>query len=246
MRILIMSDIHGNCFALETLLDDIKAESFDSIVCLGDAIQGGAQPAETVARLRELACPVVLGNADDFLFTGRDTGAEKTSEERRAQLNAVREWQLSKLSQEDLAYIKSFQPTIRIQLEEGKSLLCYHGSPQSYDDVILPETPEAEVLDYLKPEETTIYTGGHTHTQFIRHFGKTFHFNPGSVGFAYRRDQKEDFRADAWAEYAVLSSAKGKISLEFRRLSYDVSKLIEIYRTSGRPYTDVAIKQYGA
>jgi putative phosphoesterase len=246
MRVLIISDVHGNCFALDTLLNEIKDEQFDSIVCLGDAIQGGPQPAETVARLRELACPIVMGNADDFLFTGRDTGAEKMSEERRTQLNAVREWQLSKLSHKDLEFIKRFQPTVRIPLEEDKTLLCYHGSPQSYDDVILPQTPEEDVRGYLSPDDNTIYAGGHTHMQFIRHFGQSFHFNPGSVGFAHHHNANEAFRANAWAEYAVLSSIKGRLSLEFRRLSYDVNKLIEIYRASSRPYTDVAIKQYGA
>ena len=40
------------------------------MVCLGDAIQGGPQPAQVVSRLKELACPVVMGNADAWLLTG--------------------------------------------------------------------------------------------------------------------------------------------------------------------------------
>jgi len=245
MKTAIISDIHGNCIALDAVLRDWKDDAIDQVVCLGDAIQGGPQPAQVVARLRELACPVVMGNADDFLLTGRDSGAEPVSDARRIQLEAVRRWQLSELTLDDLAFIRAFQPTVRLPLDGERSLLCYHGSPQSFDHVILPQTREEEVRQYLQPEAHTVYTGGHTHVQFIRHFGRTFHFNPGSVGFAYRHDQPEDhFRADPWAEYALLTTTDGRLSLEMRRVSFDVPKLIDIYRTGGRPHAEVAIAQY--
>ena len=64
MRLAVISDIHGECFALEQVLHDIRRQGIEEVVCLGDAVQGGSQPAETVARLRELHCPVVMGNAD--------------------------------------------------------------------------------------------------------------------------------------------------------------------------------------
>lgn len=245
MRIAIISDIHGNAIALDAVLSDLHVESIDQCVCLGDAIQGGPQPAEVVARLRELGCPIVMGNADAYLLTGHDTGAEKSSEARRLQLSDVRAWQLTQLSADDLAFIRAFQPTVRLTLDDEYTLLAYHGSPKSFDDIILPQTPEDEVRGYLNPEPHIIYTGGHTHLQFIRHFGRTFHVNPGSVGLAYRHDQSGEYpRADPWAEYALLSSTNGRLSLEFRRVNFDVQRLIEIYRASGRPHTDIAIAQY--
>ena len=109
----------------------------------------------------------------------------------------------------------------------------------------MPLTPDEAVARYLNPEPRTIYSGGHTHVQFVRHFGPTFHFNPGSVGFAYRHDQAEgSFRADPWAEYALLASNAGQLALEFRRVSYDTQPLIEAYRASGRPHADSAVAQY--
>ncbi|HEX2619387.1 MAG TPA: hypothetical protein VHL11_04545, partial [Phototrophicaceae bacterium] len=143
------------------------------------------------------------------------------------------------------AFIQTFQPTITLPLENGCSLLCYHGSPGSFDDIIRPQTPDDEVRGYLKPQEGTIYTGGHTHTQFIRHFGRTFHFNPGSVGLTYRHDQPDDhFRCDPWAEYAILNSQGDRLALEFRRVPIDVQRLIEVYQTSGRPHAEIAVAQY--
>jgi predicted phosphodiesterase len=246
VRIAIISDIHGNCVALDAVLNDINQTGVDQIVCLGDAVQGGPQPAEVAARLRELGCPVVMGNADDWLLTGIESGAENISEERRVRLDAVREWQLTRLSESDLAFISTFQPTIQLPMEAERILLCYHGSPRSFDHIILPQTPDEEVRGYLEPKEQMIYTGGHTHIQFIRHFGRTFHFNPGSVGVAYRHDQPDDhFRLDPWAEYALLSSTSGNLSLEFRRIAFDVQSLISVYKTSGRPFTELSIAEYG-
>jgi putative phosphoesterase len=246
MRILVFSDMHGNAVGLEAMLADIRGESFDQLVCLGDAIQGGPQPREVLTRLRELNCPVVMGNADDWLLTGQESGAESISDERRRKMDAVRLWSLAQLTEADLALIRTFQPTVEIPLENGRRLLCYHGSKQSFDDVILPTTPDEEVRRFLEPEEQTIYTGGHTHMQFIRHFGRTFHFNPGSVGLAYRHDQAEGatFCVDSWAEYAVLTIAPGRMSLDFRRVPFDTERLIGIYRSSGRPFTEDVIHQY--
>src|SRR5437764_333659 len=99
MQILIFSDIHGNAIGLDTVLEDVKHESFDHLVCLGDAVQGGPQPAEVVAHLRALGCPVVMGNADDWLVTGQASGAESISAERRMKMDAVRVWSLAQLTE---------------------------------------------------------------------------------------------------------------------------------------------------
>src|SRR5438309_2610565 len=144
MKIAIISDIHGNAFALDTVIGDLKRETVDELVCLGDAIQGGAQPAQSVAWLREIGCPVVMGNADAFLLSGLETGAEAPTAARKRMLDSVREWSLSQLSDEDKAFIASFQPTVEIPLEDGRTLLCFHGSPTSFDEIILPTLPEAE------------------------------------------------------------------------------------------------------
>jgi putative phosphoesterase len=245
MRILVFSDVHGNAIALEAMLSDVADESFDHVVCLGDALQGGPQPHEVAVRLRELGCPVVMGNADDFLLSGEESGAEQISDERRRQLAIVRDWSFSQLTQADQEMISNFSPTIEIELENGRSILCFHGSPKSFDDIIFPTTPDEEIRQFLEPIEQTFYTGGHTHVQFMRHFGRTFHFNPGSVGLAYRHDQDEaNFRVDPWAEYAVLTDAQGRLSLEFRRVPFDAERLIQVYVESGRPFADIAIRQY--
>lgn len=247
MRVAVISDIHGNAVALEVVINDLQRRAVDQVVCLGDAIQGGPQPAEVVAQLRALGCPVVMGNADDWLLTGKDSGREQIVDERRRRMDAVRAWSLEQLSDADRAFIAEFQPTIDIPLPNGRRLLCFHGSPSSYDDVILPTTPENEFQLYLLAHVPALMTGGHTHMQQIRRIAATesFYFNPGSVGLAYSHQQPEDdSRLDGWAEYAILTAEDARLALEFQRIPFDVAQLIEVYRTSGRPHGEEAAVHY--
>ena len=230
MRIAVISDIHGNCLALETVLTDIKQSRINKLVCLGDAVQGGPQPAETVALLRDLACPTVMGNSDDWLLTG------VTTESLTPLQYQIRDWTLSKLSARDREFISRFQPTIEIELSKNKRLLCFHGSPRSYDDNILSTTADTELQELLGDDLTYIYAGGHVHSQLLRRIGDTYYLRPGSVGRAYDRNRSEaDFRLDPWAEYAILTTTEAHCSIEFRSVSIDVEKISNIWAKTGRP-----------
>jgi predicted phosphodiesterase len=134
---------------------------------------------------------------------------------------------------------------VEIALGQGRTLLGFHGSPHSFDDMILPSTPEEEVNRLLSGFAPHILAGGHTHIQQIRHLGRSFYFGCGSVGLAYRHDQSEEhFRTDPWAEYAILTIEQDTLGLEFRRVPFDVDALIAVYQTCGRPYAEEAVAQY--
>jgi predicted phosphodiesterase len=241
MRVAVIADVHGNCAALDAVLADLEAHPAEQIVCLGDMIQGGPQPAETVAWLRDLGAPIVMGNADAYLLTGDESGPEAITD----RLRETRQWSLSHLSAEDIAFITSFQPTVEIALESGRRLLAFHGSPASYDDVILPGTPDADVERFLGAHAPAIMTGGHTHLQQIRRVGEGLFFNPGSVGFAFRHGQPEaSFRADPWAEYAVLTSEGDRISLEFRRVPFDTAIFVRAVHEGAMPDADAVASRY--
>jgi predicted phosphodiesterase len=247
MRIAVLSDIHGNCLALDKVLDDLQQYKVDQIICLGDAIQGGPQPDQVAARLRELSCAIVMGNADAWLLTGDETGNEVISDERRQILNSVREWTLSQLSPVETDFIQTFRPTVAIDLGANRKMLCFHGSPTSFDDVILPDITQEALLKFLGEHDAMVMTGGHTHVQHMRRIDASarFFFNPGSIGFAYSHHQPDEgFQADPWAEYAILTSKVGDLALEFKRVSFDVEKLITIYQKSNIPYLETAIAQY--
>lgn len=245
MQIAVFSDIHGNDFAFQAVEAEIKNKKIDQLVCLGDAIQGGPQPAAVVQRLRRLDCPVVMGNADAWMLSGIETGNEEIPPEQLKKMETIRLWSLSQLNADDQEFIAAFQATITISLEKHLELLCFHGSPDSFDDAILPAAPEEDFQKFLGKYADRILTGGHTHTQQIRRNGDLFFFNPGSVGRAFSHYQPDgQFHNDPWADYAILTVKNGQIGLEFRRIPFDVNELIRIYHESGRPFADEAIAQY--
>lgn len=239
MKLAVLSDVHGNLVALDAVLRDIEGEKVNGFAALGDMIQGGAQPSETVQRLRDLACPIVMGNSDAWLLTGQETGSEAIDPERLRRHHVVREWALSRLSENDREFIASFTPTIHVPLEGGLEFMGFHGSPRDFDEFIFPTTPDEEFHNLLMPYSDRILAGGHIHLPHLRRIRESFFFNPGSVGVAYNHAQEEEgFRFDPWAEYAILSVDGGRVGLEFRRVPVDFDELSQAYRESGRPFAE--------
>lgn len=228
MRTALFSDIHGNAVAFAAFLGDLEQHSVDRLVCLGDAIQGGPQPAECVRRLRALDCLVVMGNADWYVLTG-ETGEPETDAHAR-----MREWTLAQLSGDDLAFMRGFQPTV-----DAPGLLAFHGSPGSFEELILPTTAEDEFRRMLGGADAPLLAGGHVHLQFTRRRGDSVFVNPGSVGLAYDHEQPaDDVRLDPWAQYAIVDAAA--MSVEFRRVPFDREEVIASYEESGAPHPERA------
>lgn len=243
MEIALISDIHGNGVALDVVLKEIAAFPVDRVICLGDALQGGSQPARVVQLLQDLGCPVIMGNGDNFLLTGES--AEGVSDA----LNEVRAWTLDQLGNEGLDFIRSFLPTLEIELDgEDKKLLCFHGSPESFDQVLLPDTPDETFIEAFSSSVSagaTHFSGGHTHYQWTKQLSDRVYFNPGSVGVAYNRLlPRESFYVYPLAEYALLSTSASGTSIEFRHMLLDPDELARAALASGRPHAESEAARY--
>jgi len=207
----LVSDVHGNDTALAAVVEELERLGIERVLCLGDAVQGGSQPAEVLDRLAKLGWPVILGNADAFLLEVPEDSPEWMREEQLER----RAWTLGQLSAEHLDQIRSFVPTLDVQLADGFVLRAFHGSPRSYDDVVLPETPDAEAERILGGSGADLLAGGHTHLQWARYVDGALYVNPGSVGFAYDRFD-DDPSPKNLAEYAIVNGG----SVEFRRVPW--------------------------
>lgn len=229
--IAIFSDIHGNAVALEAVIADFKRQEITRTVCLGDAIQGGSEPLKVVELLRELGCPVIMGNADSFVLT---SDSLEVIDEKQLE---VREWARNQLGPDGLAFVADFLNTLEIDLGAGRSLFCFHGGPDSFDTILLPESSDEELEAALGGHEAEVMAGGHTHIQWTRRVGTSRFLNPGSVGLAYNRHlDRSEFYLYPIAEYAVLHVGKDEIGMEFRKIPLDVDLLERVDVRSGRPY----------
>jgi putative phosphoesterase len=234
-RLALIADIHGNAVALEAVLADIARRDVDEIVCLGDVAAGGPQPREALRRLRALGCPVVRGNADDWLLGE----APADGDEDGHRLRAIVDWARAQLGDADLAYLESFAPTVALDLDASRRLLCFHGSPRASSDRLLATTPEDELARIFAGVEAEVVAGGHTHLQLARRFGASLLVNPGSVGVPLHGDWSAagDPRPPHFADYALVE-AEADFTVELRRLPVDVEAIERAGHASRMPYPD--------
>jgi predicted phosphodiesterase len=64
LRVAVVSDIHANLHALETVLEAIDADPPDELWCLGDLVGYGPRPNEVADVIRERAQLCLVGNHD--------------------------------------------------------------------------------------------------------------------------------------------------------------------------------------
>lgn len=231
MRLALLSDQHANDVAFRAVLEDVERVGVDEIVCLGDTTQGGAEPAQTLDRLASLGCETVLGNADALLLEVPVDSPEPITE----RLLEVREWTLTQLDASHLDRIRSFSPVVHREVD-GVSLLFFHGSPRSYDDVLLPDLGREAVEPFLG-HDAALLAGGHTHRQWTRRIEDGIYANPGSVGIAYDW-HREPPLVRPQAEWALVTVADGEVAVEFRQVPYAVEEVRAAAGRSGRPHAD--------
>jgi putative phosphoesterase len=232
LKIAIISDIHGNLVALQSILPEIK--KVDRIVCLGDVAASGPQPHETVAFLRRTKWPCVLGNTDERLAKSERESYDQIPEGEREKMVSLDEWTRSEINAADRKFLSGFKPTIEVR--GGKhSLLCYHGSPHSNAQLILPTTPDEELGKIFEGKNAQVYAGGHTHSQMVRKFGTSLIINPGSVGLPFFKATDGRPMNPVWAEYAILTSSGDDLKVELRHERYSKLDLKEAVLGSGMP-----------
>ena len=111
MRLGLISDIHGNRLALDAVLEELERDGVDEFICLGD-VAVGPQPAEALERVRELGCPVVMGNWD-AAFLG-DMPSRRTRSASSWSRSAS--WWAAYLSPDDRDLHGGFAPTVKLML----------------------------------------------------------------------------------------------------------------------------------
>ena len=240
MRLALFSDVHGNGVAFRAMLDDLAGQDVDRALCLGDHAQGGPQPSECLELLRELDYPAVMGNSDHFLLT-LDPGAEEVTDE---QIENAK-WSRSQLSDDMLAFHRAFPPTVEFDLGDGRTLLAFHATPRSREEIVGPWSSEEEFRAPFDGLKAAVFAGGHTHQQWARRLGDAYYVNPGSVGLPIDHHQSNsEPRADVSAEYAILSVDRRGIAVEFRRVPFEAGEVIRSVEESGLPNPDDAARHW--
>ena len=174
MKILLISDIHGNAEALRAVMQ-AEADA-DATIFLGDALLSGPQANETLKLLGELQPVVAIrGNHDDEVLD------PSTFRSWPAEWVALNEWILADLDASAVSAIEQFTDSGRYEFG-GISAYLHHGDLGHRDLAAVPDAAD-EVFELLADgTDAELVLFGHTHVQFTHEIGRRTFINPGSVG----------------------------------------------------------------
>lgn len=238
-RLALISDIHGNVIALDAVLADLDRQYADVVVCLGDVAATGPRPHQTLGRLRVRDEPVLLGNADAWLLDPRDPGPDADEDRFLHQVRELDLWCADQLDKDDRAYLRGLPKTYSIVLGDVGTLMCFHGSPRSFNELLIATTPDADLEVALEATTAKLLAGGHSHQPLLRRHRDRLLVNPGSVGIPYERVEPGPItRTPPWAEYALLGWNGAALDVSWRRVPVDNQAVIADYRASGMPHVD--------
>lgn len=170
-KIAVISDIHGNIPALNSVLKDIKSRNINRVYCLGDIAGKGPSSAEAVDLVSQ-NCEVIIKGNWDYFITEEDT-------------DAIR-WHKKRLGNIRLNYLKSL-PFYSEFYMSGKLIRLCHASPNDVFHRVYATSPYEEKIKLFAPTQTLnkeadVVGYGDIHGSYVDTINSKIIFNTGSVG----------------------------------------------------------------
>lgn len=221
MRLAVLSDVHGNAFAVEAVLREVQAVAPDLVVNLGDQIEGTADPARAAALQADLNAAEVRGNNEEKLWPGG----------RRTPL-AVQygEWLATQVPPGTLARLAALPLSARLL---GGEVFACHGTPGSaWESLLWTWNPAqaayrarrpVDLRALVAPLNAEVVLCGHTHRPGATRAGDTLVVNAGAVS-----DQVD---GDPRARWTLLERRGGRWTADFRTVPYDTAAAVAWART---------------
>lgn len=231
MRVAVISDVHGNSWALKAVLVDIRARKIEKIINLGDCLYGPLDPAVTADILMELNITTVSGNEDRIIYDSSNTQSSPTLDYVRKSLN-----------DEQMKWLKEIPFSAA-----HDDFFLFHGTPQNDMEYLLLDVRETGVFlrdteaieSKLKSIKQKAILCGHDHTpNSVLLSDQRMVVNPGSVGLqAYTDDSPYPHKIETGsphARYSVITDLDGDLLMERIAVPYDWEAAAAAARLNGR------------
>lgn len=255
-RIAILSDVHGNITALESVISDIEKRGISKIYCLGDSVIKCANPDKVIDLLRKKCEVILLGNCDEVIC--------------RPNIEYGRFWSRDKIGEERANFIYNL-PICHEFYMSGHLIRLFHASPISLEHIFNPMYPNSDSIYFNKiitdPNDlfkNTEFIGktendpipdivgfGHLHTPNIYRFANKTVFNVGSVGvpveMSNEGEENQTSKFSTMSSYMILegklaSKELSSISFNLVRVPYDIEKEIKYLQESDMPNKEIIIQ----
>ncbi len=205
MRILILSDVHANPWALRAVEED--AGPVDRILFGGDAVNYGPDPVGSIEWLDAHGVVGVRGNHDHAVAFAVDP---KASPAKEPLAMAMRDWTRDQLNPVQAGWLLKLPRHLDCHVGGAKFALV-HGTPVDslYDYRLQPDISDSLLEELVGQTKADVLVVGHTHLPLHRSLKALQIVNPGSVG--------QPLDGDPRAAYAIWEDG----SIELKRVDYD-------------------------
>ena len=232
MRVLVISDIHANLDALQSVIED--AGNVDQVWCLGDLVGYGPEPNECVDLIKSLPDIICIKGNHDVAALGEIDIRLFNNEAKESMM-----WHQSKITAENKNYLKNLPEKYEFEI-----VTLAHGSPRNpiWEYILDPYVARVN-YEFFKNGFCLV---GHSHQPIISSWNVsdgvlewgspqsgstiTLHnrmiINPGSVG------QPRD--SDLRAAYGIFNTES--LKFEFRRVIYNISSVQSKIINKGLPF----------
>lgn len=225
MRVAIISDIHANWQALDAVMEDIKSQCCERVLCLGDLAMAGPQPRMVIDFVRKQDnWEIIQGNTDKLIADFSPEIIEDMKSKFPVMAKALAD-DVYFLEDDKKEYLRNLSAQKELEIE-GVKILMVHGSPRRNNEDILPDMPLEQIEEILKDVAVDLIFCGHTHVPcgYQTDSRKTL-VNVGSVGRPMTKNPQ--------ACYVVADINNGKFSIEHRFVDYDRETAASIMRMRG-------------
>ncbi|NOT09750.1 MAG: metallophosphoesterase family protein [Gemmatimonadales bacterium] len=235
MRIALISDVHANLPALESVLADIDGRGVDAVYHLGDLVGYAPWPNEVTRLIQERNIPGVAGNYDSTVASSyKHCGCKYEDPTQEALSHESFRWTLEHTDAAAKAFLGSLPFRLDLRPQgghlSGPSLILVHGTPTLntlYWTEDRPDDFSLKMAGHAGAKAGDVIAFGHTHKPWYREIGGIHFVNTGSVG----RPKDGDWRAG----YLLLTMAGETVRPEVMRVEYDIDRAMEGIRSSTLP-----------
>ena len=238
-KIALLSDIHGNTTALEVVLEDAKRAGVKEYWLLGDVLMPGTGRRHLLNLLEELPITVqILGNWEDSLWRAMKGMLDPSRASHRYLMRHC-QYILEEICPEEIEAMQSLPMQVHREISGLRVGITHHLPDKNWgrELIHIGDQKDFDRLVTNPPCDIAVY--GHIHQQFFRYgSGGELILNPGSIGqpFFLQANLRKDLRA----MYAILEfDESGLKDVDFRRVSYDIEKELQLAKDLKLPYFQV-------
>jgi predicted phosphodiesterase len=232
----LLSDIHANLPALETVLTFLKEQNIQQGLVLGDTVGYGPHPSQCIERVQATGFMVLKGNHDHGLATDNfKKGFSRTA-------SWALEWSVNKITAEQKSWLSNLPPLFHYE----NTWLAIHGAPidPTFFNAYVYEMTYHSNLDVLQRKDIFLCFHGHTHQPGVYGRRSTVidKFCPGEDDIALAQFDHalicpgsvgQPRNGGIQTQFAIYDQKEQKVHYHY--LSYDIEKVTQLMKSEGFP-----------